>query len=343
MFPPMPTWMLLSPEWLVALTALVAVAVLRHWRRMPVWIVPHAMEWRRSALPSVAPWATVAAYVGSALLILALARPVWIEEKPPERKPGYDLVLAIDLSTSMYAEDFQDGGQTRNRLQAVKPIIEAFINRRPDDRIGVVVFAGRAYTFAPLTFDHDWLRRQTARLAIGAIEDGTAIGDALGVSLARLRQGARHEGAERLGAFIILLTDGASNRGALDPRSAAGLAAEQGVAVYGIGAGAEGLVPMPVFDFQGKRTGTELRRSEIDDLLLRDIAEKTNGLYFRATDARAIERSFAEIDRTTRREFAVPPLKITHELFPWVLAAGTLGLAGALAGVTWRERREALA
>jgi Ca-activated chloride channel family protein len=340
-FATMPAWMFMAPGWLVVLAALPGLAVLRRWRRVPVWVVPHAVEWRRSTLPSIAPWAALAAYAGCALLIVALARPVWIEEKPPEKKPGYDIVLAIDLSTSMYAEDFQDGGQTRNRLQAVKPIIEAFINRRPDDRIGIVVFAGRAYTFAPLTFDHDWLRRQTARLAIGAIEDGTAIGDALGVSLARLRQGARYEGAERLGSFIILLTDGASNRGALDPRQAAGLAAEQGVAIYGIGAGAEGLVPMPVFDYQGKRTGTELRRSEIDDLLLRDLAEKTKGLYFRATDAQAIARSFAEIDRTTRREFVAPPLKVTRALFPWFLTLGTLGLAGAMLGVTWRARKEA--
>jgi Ca-activated chloride channel family protein len=240
----------------------------------------------------------------------------------------------------MYAEDLQADGHTRNRLQTVKPIIEAFINRRPDDRIGVVVFAGRAYTFAPLTMDHDWLRRQTARLAIGAVEDGTAIGDALGVSLARLQQGARHKEATRLGAFIVLLTDGASNRGALDPRQAAGLVAEQGVAVYAIGAGAEGLVPMPVFDFKGKRTGTEFQRSEIDDLLLRDIAEKTNGLYFRATDAHAIEASFAEIDRMTRSEFAAPPLRVTRELFVWFIATGVACLALAAIGVTTRAQRE---
>lgn len=339
----MTTWTLASPGWLLALAALVVVALLRRRRRVPVFVVPHGWEWRRSAAPSASVWPGILAYAGLALFAVALARPLWVEEKPPEKKPGYDIMLAIDLSTSMYAEDFQTGGRTLNRLQTIKPIIEAFINRRPDDRIGIVAFAGRAYTFAPLTFDHEWLRKQTGRLAIGAIEDGTAIGDALGVSLARLRQGARHEGEERLGAFIILLTDGASNRGALDPRSAAGLAAEQGVAVYGIGAGAEGLVPMPVFDYQGKRTGTELRRSEIDDLLLRDIAEKTNGLYFRATDAQAIERSFAEIDRTTRKAFSVPPLRIAHELFPWLAAAGGLCLVFALAGLTWEQRREVLA
>ncbi len=339
----MHSWTLASPVWLVALAGLGMVAVLRRWRRVPVVVVPHAWAWRQSAAPPVSAWPTVLTYLGLGLLAVALARPLWIEEKPPEKKPGYDIMLAIDLSTSMYAEDFLDGGRTRNRLQAVKPIIEAFINRRPDDRIGIVVFAGRAYTFAPLTFDHEWLRKQTARLAIGAVEDGTAIGDALGVSLARLRQGARHEGEERLGAFIILLTDGASNRGALDPRSAAGLAAEQGVAVYGIGAGAEGLVPMPVFDFQGKRTGTELRRSEIDDLLLRDIAEKTNGLYFRATDARAIEQSFAEIDRTTRKEFVAPPLRVARDLFPWLVAAGVVCLALAVAGTTVQQRKEAVA
>jgi Ca-activated chloride channel family protein len=339
----MTTWVLASPGWLAVLGALALVALLRRWRRMAVFVVPHAWEWRRSAAPSAAVWPEIFCYAGLVFFGVALARPLWVEEKPPEKKPGYDIMLAIDLSTSMYAEDFQAGGRTLNRLQTIKPIIEAFINRRPDDRIGIVAFAGRAYTFAPLTFDREWLRKQTGRLAIGAIEDGTAIGDALGVSLARLRQGARHEGEDRLGAFIILLTDGASNRGALDPRSAAGLAAEQGVAVYGIGAGAEGLVPMPVFDYQGKRTGTELRRSEIDDLLLRDIAEKTNGLYFRATDAQAIERSFTEIDRTTRKQFSAPPLRVAHELFPWLVGAGALCLGLAVAGIGWQQRREALA
>jgi Ca-activated chloride channel family protein len=104
------------------------------------------------------------------------------------RSEGYDIMLAIDLSTSMRAEDFEKDGERINRLQAIKPVIQAFIERRPTDRIGIVLFSGRAYTMAPLTFDHDWLARQLSRVRIGMIEDGTAIGDGLGVALTRLEQ-----------------------------------------------------------------------------------------------------------------------------------------------------------
>lgn len=338
----MSSWQLATPGWLLALLALAAVALLRRRRRLAVFVVPHAATWRAGAAPPVSRWPAALAYLSLVLLVLALARPQRMEEVPPEMRAGYDVILAIDLSTSMYAEDFHADGRTLNRLQTVKPIIEAFINRRPDDRIGIVVFAGRAYTFAPLTFDHDWLRRQTGRLAIGAVEDGTAIGDALGVSLARLQQGARREAgdADRLGAFIVLLTDGASNRGSLDPRQAADLVTEKGVAVYAIGAGADGTVPMPVFDAQGRRTGTEMRRSEIDDLLLRDVAEQTGGFYFRATDARALEESFARIDQATRNELATPPRRVTRDLFGWCLAAGAPGLAFAALGAAGQVRRE---
>lgn len=334
----MSDWTLAAPLWLLALVGLGVVGWLRRRRSVSVVVLPHALQWLRRSGGARAQWPVVVGYAGLGLLAAALARPQWFSEHPPERRPGYDLILAIDLSTSMYAEDFQRGGRTLNRLQTVKPIIEAFVNRRPNDRIGIVVFAGRAYTFAPLTFDHEWLRNQTGRLAIGVVEDGTAIGDALGVSLARLQQGARHKELKRLGSFVILLTDGASNRGALDPRATAALAAERGVPVYAIGAGGEGQVPMPVFDHQGKRIGTELRRAEIDDLLLRDIAETTNGLYFRATDADAIDEAFAAIDEATRDEQVVPPLRATHDLFALLLAAGALCLAlAAMGAVAQRE------
>ena len=323
-------WHWHDPQWLWALAALAVVALVRRRRGVAVLVVPHAVEWQRGGAVKTAAWPAILAYVGLALMAVALARPQWIEEVKPEKNPGHDLILAIDLSTSMYAEDFQTDGRTQNRLQTIKPIIEAFINRRPDDRIGIVVFAGRAYTFAPLTFDHDWLRRQMARITIGMIEDGTAIGDAIGVSLARLQQGAKTKGAKREGAFVVLLTDGASNRGALEPRQVAGLAAERGVPVFTIGAGVEGMVPMPVFDYAGKRTGTELRRSELDGLLLRDIAETTGGLFFRASDTRSIEAAFAAVDRATRAEFDAPAVRVTREVFRWVLAPGLLALAGAV-------------
>lgn len=322
-----------APAWLAALAGLALVAAWRYGRRLSVLFVPHAAQWQRATVVRQTPWAALGAYGGAGLLILALARPQLHEARRQDRQPGYDLMLAVDLSTSMYAEDFNRDGAIMNRLQAIKPILEAFINQRPNDRIGLVTFAGQAHTFAPLTFDHEWLRRQAGRLSIGLIEDGTAIGDALGVGLARLRQGRRNlDQPKRLGAFLVLLTDGASNRGALDPRQAADLAKEEGVVVFTIGAGAEGRVAMPVFDHLGRRIGTETHESEIDSLLLRDVAEKTGGRFFRATDTRTVQEAFEGIDQATRVEFEAPPHEVTHELFPWLLAPAVLGLALAVGG-----------
>lgn len=337
-------WVLHDPYWLLLLALLPAVAWLRRRRGTPVYVVPEAEQWRGSARSDAPPWPVMLMYVAATLLIVGMTRPQLIVPKDDVRNQGYDLIIAIDLSTSMYAEDFQRGGQTVNRLQAIKPIIAAFINQRPDDRIGIVTFGGRAYTFAPLTFDHEWLRRQTARLSIGLIEDGTAIGDAIGVSLERLRQGRKDDetGEPREGGFIVLLTDGASNKGALDPRQAASLAAEEGVAVYTIGAGAEGEVATPIFDYAGNRIGTEMRRSEIDTLLLRDIADGTGGLFFRATDEQAVEQAFAMIDRDAKIEFDTPPPLISHERFHVLVLPGLLLLGVALFGSLRQQRQDGL-
>ena len=336
-----------DPLWLALLVLLPVILVVRRRRSVPALVVPGANEWHAPGVSPAAVWPIVAAYVGLALLILALARPQVLVPLEDQKKRGYDFIIAIDLSTSMYAEDFQRGATTTNRLQAIKPVIAAFINQRPNDRIGIVVFAGRAYTFAPLTFDQDWLRKQTARLSIGLIEDGTAIGDAIGVSLHRLREGWKDKdkdqanGQSREGAFIVLLTDGSSNKGSLDPRQAASLAAEDGVPIYTIGAGADGKVPMPVFDSAGTRTGTELVDSEVDTLLLRDVAAATGGLFFRATDANAVRDAFAQIDGAQKIEFGVPPPMISHELFPLFALIGVVLLGLASFQSNFRKRIDA--
>ncbi len=184
-----------DPLWLLLLLLLPVIAWLRRRRSASALVVPGAHEWHSPSATSSALWPIVCAYIGIVLLVIALARPQVLVPLEDHQRRGYDFMVAIDLSTSMYAEDFQRGAATVNRLQAVKPIISAFINERPDDRIGIVVFGGRAYTFAPLTFDHEWLRKQSARLSIGLIEDGTAIGDAIGVSLASSARGQVGESA----------------------------------------------------------------------------------------------------------------------------------------------------
>ena len=339
-----PGWTLHDPLWLLLLLLVPLVAILRRRRAFTTVVVPGADDWFVLRKTPTRPWPIVCAYDGAVALIIAMARPQLLEPMQDYKRQGYDLIIAIDLSTSMYAEDFRRGDVVANRLQAVKPIISAFINQRPDDRIGIVVFGGRAYTFAPLTFDHEWLRKQSARMSIGLIEDGTAIGDAIGVSINRLKEGRKNKDSPvaggRQGQFIVLLTDGSSNKGSLDPRQAARLAAVEGMPVYTIGAGAEGLIPVPVFDYTGKRVGTEMRQSEIDTLTLRDIAETTGGLFFRATDENAIEDAFAQIDADNKIDFDASPPLVTREMFYLFALLGTALLALAWYGANFRGARE---
>ncbi len=311
--------------WLLALLVLPLVVWLRGRRRVPVLVVPFAASWYRPSLVTASRLPQFFAVLGACLLVVALARPQKIQDKREVRSQGYDLILAIDLSASMLAEDFERGGRPVNRLQAIKPVIQAFINDRPNDRIGLVVFSGRAYTLAPLTFDHDWLARQTERLRLGMIEDGTAIGDGLGVALSRLEQARHEEGSRRKGAFVILLTDGVNNLGVLTPLQAAEVAKSRSIPVYTIGAGKEGWVPVPVFDQRtGERLGTTRRFNDLDESTLRAIANMTGGRYFRVDDTATVQQAFAAIDRTQKIEFQAKSYLLTTELFAWPAGAGAV-------------------
>src|SRR6185436_13172653 len=292
-----------DPIWLAALAVLPLVMWLRGRRRVPVLLVPFAAAWHRPSLVTPSRWPIILAFAGLVLLVGALARPQRIEDKREVRSEGYDIMLAIDLSTSMRAEDFEKDGERINRLQAIKPVIQAFIERRPADRIGIVLFSGRAYTMAPLTFDHAWLARQLARVRIGMIEDGTAIGDGLGVALTRLEQAKRASGGKRMGAFVVLMTDGANNRGALQPNQAAELAKSRGIPVYTIGSGKDGYVPVPVYDDNNRKLGYRRMLSDLDEGQLRQIADATGGKFFRASDLGTAESAFRAIDRAQKIEF----------------------------------------
>ncbi len=335
----MPPYTLHDPFWLLALAILPLVLWLRGRRAVPVLLVPFAAAWHRPSLTSSSRWPAGLAVVGIVLLIAALARPQRIEDKREVHTQGYDLMLCIDLSGSMLAEDYEKDGEPINRLQAIKPVIQAFIDNRPSDRIGIVVFSGRAYTLAPLTFDHDWLAKQVARLKIGLIEDGTAIGDGLGVALTRLDQAGREQGNQRKGAFVVLLTDGANNRGSLSPDQAMQIAKSRGIPVYTMGAGRDGLVPFPVFDQNGNRLGTRRMPSDLDQNTLITIAETTGGHYYRIDDTKAIESAFKAIDRTQKIEFQSKSYLLTTELFIWFAAPGLACLL--LAALIIRVRRSA--
>lgn|SRR5690606_16370950 len=326
-----------SPWWFAALALIPLVVLLRRQRRVPVLLVPFASNWHRASIVNTSRWPAILAVLGLVLLTCALARPQRVNDRREVRSQGYDLILAIDLSGSMRAEDFERGGRRMNRLQAIKPVIQAFINERPSDRIGIVVFSGRAYTLAPLTFDHKWLAQQVERLKIGLIEDGTAIGDGLGVALTRLEQAGRESGNRRQGAFVILLTDGANNRGSLSPAQAAEIAKNRGIPVYTIGAGRDGLVPVPVED---PRTGRVLTYrqtiSDLDEPALRQIASETGGRYYRADDHSTVESAFRSIDENEKIEFQAQSYLTADELFPGFAGAGAAALL--LAALAARNR-----
>ena len=320
---------LADPLWLLALLALPLVSWLRGRARVPVLLVPLAAAGQRTTLAAASRWTAGCALVGLVLVIGALARPQRVEDKREVRSQGYDIMLAIDLSGSMLSEDYRRDGERINRLQAIKPVIQAFIEQRTSDRIGVVLFSSRAYTLSPLTTDHAWLAKQLERVRIGLIADGTAIGDALGVALTRLDQPDRESGGKRKGAFIVLLTDGGNNMGALQPIQSARLAKARGIPIYTIGAGKDGMVDFPVFE-NGQKVGYRQIASDLDEDSLRDIAATTGGKFFRAAETDTIESAFKSIDESQKIEFQAKSYLLTTELFSWLAVPGlALFTAGA--------------
>jgi Ca-activated chloride channel family protein len=220
------------------------------------------------------------------LLILALARPQSGRHGEEILTEGIDIILCLDISSSMKAEDFQP----KNRLHVAKEAAATFISERKNDRIGMVVFAAKSLTQCPLTLDRDILLNFLDRVDIGMIEDGTAIGMAIGTSVNRLRD------SQAKSKVIVLLTDGINNRGEIDPVTAARMAAAFNIRIYTIGAGTRGTAPYPVEDrFFGRRY-VQIP-VEIDEETLTEIADITGGQYFRATDAEGLKEIFRRIDQ----------------------------------------------
>jgi len=282
----------------------------QHLRRAPLWL-------RCAAL---------------ALLCVALARPQRGLEDSKITTEGIDIMLAVDVSTSMLAEDFKVGGRRANRLEAVVPVVEDFIEKRRNDRIGMVVFAGRAYTQCPLTAEHGLLLQFLEKLEIGMIEDGTAIGSAIATATKRLTEAAGET------KVAVLLTDGRNNAGQVDPATAAGAAAALDVRIYTVGAGTRGRAPYPVRDIFGQTIYQSID-VEIDEKTLTQVAEATGGRYFRATDTKSLQEIYAEIDRMETTEIELEHYGAYLELFPGfaVAALGLLALETALS--TTRLRR----
>jgi len=242
-------------------------------------------------------------------LVLALVRlRIPIEESKIQTE-GIDIILALDTSTSMLAEDFTLHGKRANRLDVVKDVVESFIRGRKDDRIGVVAFAARAYTVSPLTLDYGWLLENLKRVKIGMIEDGTAIGSALTVALNRLKD------TKAKSKIIVLLTDGINNAGKISPSLAADTAKALSVKVYTIGAGTKGMAPYPVKDFFGN-TVYQPVKIDVDEDTLMNIASKTESKYFRATDTKSLKEIYQEIDKMEKTPLEEKGYMEYRELFP---------------------------
>jgi len=248
-------------------------------------------------------------------IILSLARPQSVFEESNILTKGIDIVLAIDVSTSMLAEDFKIGTKRNNRLEAAKDVIKDFVGKRNSDKMGLVVFASRAYTICPLTLDHDWLLLNLERVEIGMVEDGTALGSGLISALNRLK------GTGAKGKVVIFLTDGRNNAGNISPLTAVAAARALKVKVYTIGVGSKGVALYPAQDLFGKTIYKPVDVA-IDEETLSMMASKTGARYFMATDTETLREIYKEIDRLEKNEIEEKIYYEHKELFHLFLLAG---------------------
>jgi Ca-activated chloride channel family protein len=236
------------------------------------------------------------------MVVISIARPRSSEEFSKVDTEGIDIVMAMDVSTSMLARDL-----TPDRINASKDIAIEFISQRPSDRMGIVVFAGESFTQCPLTTDRATLINLMKEVQTDIIEDGTAIGNGLATAVARLKD------SDAKSRVVILLTDGVNNSGEVSPQMAAEIAKTYGVRVYTIGVGKEGMAPYPVMTPWGVQV--QNMKVEIDEELLKEVAESTGGRYFRATDNTKLAEIYSEINKMEKARTTVDSFPVYKELF----------------------------
>ncbi len=273
--------------------------------RRPHLRVPDVKFWKaggRSVLGVIRHLPFLLRTIALVMIIIAIARPRSSTKMDKIDTEGIDIVLAMDVSTSMLARDF-----TPDRISAAKDIAIEFISQRPSDRIGIVVFAGESYTQCPLTTDRATLINLMKEIETGLIEDGTAIGNGLATAVARMQN------SDAKSRVVILLTDGVNNSGEITPQTAADIAKTYGIRVYTIGVGANGTAPYPVMTPWGvQMQNVEV---EIDENLLKNIAETTGGRYFRATDNTKLSEIYSEINKMEKARTTIDSFPIYKELF----------------------------
>jgi Ca-activated chloride channel family protein len=279
---------------------------------------------------TVGRWSLLLAFLCWLLLVTAAARPQWLGEPVELPLSGRDLLLAVDLSGSMQTRDFTLGGETVDRLTALKAVARDFISRRVGDRLGLILFGNQAYVQTPLTLDRKTVQRLLDESVIGLAGKKTAIGDAIGLAVKRFAPEAESE------RVLILLTDGANTAGELSPLKAAELAASVGLKIYTIGIGADS---MEVRSFFFSRTVNP--SAELDEKTLNAIAEKTGGRYFRARDTQQLAEIYTLLDKlepVTREKDVYRPVS---ELYPWPLGLALAGALALLLTAVWPARRRA--
>src|SRR3954469_10133214 len=259
---------------------------------------------------------------GLALLIVALSRPQLGKSLTQVEASGIDIMLVLDVSGSMLIKDFSIGLDQATRLDAIREVTRKFIEGRPNDRIGIIAFAGRPYVVSPMTLDHDWLIQNLERVRIGLVEDGTAIGSAMAAASNRLND--KHSKSRA----IVLLTDGENNSGKISPTTAAEAVKALKIHFYAIGAGINGIAPAPIYTSHGPLTDAEgnilyqKQQVEFNETGLREVTQIADGKFFRATDTKSLEAIYGDIDRLEKSTVSVKKYQQYRDLFPICIMSG---------------------
>jgi Ca-activated chloride channel family protein len=276
-----------------------------------------------------------------AFFAIAMSRPQLGKSLTQVEASGIDIILALDVSGSMLTKDFTIGGEQATRIDAIREVTRNFIEARPNDRIGIIAFAGRPYVVSPMTLDHDWLLKNLERVKIGLVEDGTAIGSGIAAAANRLndKRSKSH--------VIVLLTDGENNTGKIPPNTAAEAIKALKIHFYAIGAGINGIAPTPVFNPQNGKPVTDMfgnimyqnQRVHFNEAGLKEVARIADGQFYRATDTKSLEQIFSDIDKLEKTTVSVKKYQQYHDLFPVCIATG-LGLLVAqllLSQTIWKK------
>jgi Ca-activated chloride channel family protein len=259
-----------------------------------------------------------------AAFVVGMARPQLGKSLTEVEASGIDIMLVLDVSGSMLTKDFTVGGESATRVDAIREVTRKFIEGRPNDRVGIIAFAGRPYVVSPMTLDHDWLLQNLERVRIGLVEDGTAIGSAIAAAANRLND------KKSKSRVVVLLTDGENNAGKIPPNTAAEAVKALKIRFYAIGAGINGVAPAPVFNGQTGKPLTDMfgnvlyqnQRVQFNEAGLKEVCKIADGQFFRATDTKSLEQIFGDIDKLEKTTVSIKKYQQYRDLFPVCIMAG---------------------